>query len=188
MKKGVAGLALAAALLWAAEGLAEDAGGMDAGGMDGNVARAASVRMLQSELMVAALGCHGDLRATLVADYNHFVRQFSPDLIHSANTLRGHFRETYGATHRVRFDSFLTHLANLASLNSIREATYCEDRARLAKAALDLKETDLASFTIATYTKSLAELSDDVPAPRDRRLAARLAAREKAHNAFNASK
>ena len=160
MRKHVAGLALAAAFLWAAEGLAEDASGMD-----GNIARAASVRMLQSELMVAALGCHGDLRATLVSDYNHFVRQFSPALIHSADTLRGHFRETYGAKHRLRFDSFLTHLANRASLNSIREATYCEDRARLAKTALDLKGTDLASFTIATYTKSLAELAEDTPAP-----------------------
>jgi len=184
MKKGVAGLALAAALIWAAEGLAEDAGSMDAGSMDGNIARAASVRMLQSELMVAALGCHGELRATLIADYNHFVRQFSPALIHSADTLRSHFRETYGARHRIRFDSFLTHLANRASLNSIREVTYCEDRARLAKTALDLKGTDLASFTIATYTKSLAELADDVPAPHDRRLAAR----EKGRKGFSASR
>ena len=182
MKKGVVGLALAVAFLWAAEGLAEDAGSMNS--VDSNIARAASVRMLQSELMVAALGCHGDLRATLITDYNRFVRKFSPALLQSADTLRGHFRKTYGATHRIRFDSFLTHLANRASLNSIREAKYCEERAQLAKTAINLQEADLASFTVATYAKNMTGIADNTFALRNRRPATQ----EKAQTAFNTSK
>ena len=147
MGKRIAGFALAAAVLWATSGdkaLAEDPGLA--------VAKAASVRALQSELMVAALACPGDLGVSLIRNYNRFVRHFSPALIRSADTLRGHFRATYGAKHAIRFDSFLTHLANRASLNSIREAAYCEDRAELVEAAMGLNDSDLESFTITAYT------------------------------------
>lgn len=171
MKKGVAVFALATAFLWTVsqESLAEGPGAM---GARDDVARATSVRMLQSELMVAALACHGELRVALVENYNHFVHQFSPALVRSADTLRGHFRQAYGARHQIRFDSFLTHLANQASLNSVREAEYCESRAQLAEAALGIKGADLENFTFATYRANLAALANDVP-PRDRRLAAR---------------
>ena len=138
---------MAAAVLWAASGdkaLAEDSKLV--------IAKAASVRALQSELMVAALACPGDLRVSLIQNYNRFVRHFSPALIRSADTLRTHFRATYGAKHAIRFDSFLTHLANRASLSSIREAAYCEDRAELVEAALGLNDSDLESFTVITYT------------------------------------
>lgn len=147
MRKRIAVFALAAAALWAVSGdkaVAEDASAA--------IAKAASVRALQSELMVAALACPGDLGVSLIQNYNRFVRHFSPALIRSADTLRTHFRATYGAKHAIRFDSFLTSLANRASLSSIREAAYCEDRAALVEAALGLNDSDLESFTVINYT------------------------------------
>jgi|GEM_PF-1074232 len=167
IKNSAMGFALAAAFLWAAsqETFADDTA-------RGGVAGATSVRMLQSELMVAALACQGEFRSRLIKNYNAFVHQFSPALIRSADILRSHFRETYGAKHRARFDSFLTHLANQASLNSIREVKYCEARAQMAETALSLNAGDLENFTIATYTANLAERAEDVPAAYDQPLAA----------------
>ncbi|MCE2510141.1 MAG: hypothetical protein J4G10_04100 [Alphaproteobacteria bacterium] len=169
MRKRIAGFALAALCLWAVTGnqtFAEEPSVA--------VAKAASVRALQSELMVAALACPGDLGVSLVRNYNRFVRHFSPALIRSANTLRTHFRTTYGAEHVIRFDSFLTRLANQASLSSIREAAYCQDRARMVEAALGLNDADLESFTITAYAAS-ADLTGEELFPSH---ATRLAARE----------
>lgn len=165
MGKWIARIALAAACLWFVSGdgaLAESPGVA--------VAEAASVRTLQSELMVAALACPGDLGISLTRNYNRFVRHYSPALLRSANTLRAHFQVIYGAKHAIYFDSFLTHLANLASLNSIREAAYCEDRAKLVEAVLTLNDSDLESFTIANYAMvvDLTEL-DPFVSTRERR-------------------
>lgn len=139
------------------------------------VAKAASVRALQSELMVAALACPGQTGVSLIQNYNRFVRHFSPALIRSADTLRAYFRAIYGAEHTTRFDSFLTRLANQASLSSIREPAYCEDRARMVEAALELNDADLESFTISAYTTTAELIGKELPTPV---LETRLAARE----------
>lgn len=144
------------------------------------VAKAASIRLLQSELMVAALACKGDIGQTLAQKYNAFVRHFSPALIRSADTLRAHFRKTHGAAHAFHFDAFLTALANHASLTSIRETAYCQSRARLAETALGLKDAELEGFSVSTYTTVTANLlaRETEPAASATRLVVREVAAE----------
>lgn len=87
--------------------------------------RALKVRQLQTELMVAALTCARHPTLDIPGYYNRFVRRFGDDLLRNAKVLKGHFRRTHGAGHGKAFDSFVTELANDASMRSLSENNYC---------------------------------------------------------------
>jgi hypothetical protein len=83
---------------------------------------ALEMRVLQSELMVAALTC--DYRA----DYNNFVTRFQPVLSKQGDALRTYFRRVYGAAAAKSLDSFVTQMANAASKLSREEGRrFCQD-------------------------------------------------------------
>ncbi len=72
--------------------------------------QAKAVRVLQSELMVAALAC--DARH----HYSSFVTRYKSDLVQNGQTLKSHFHSAHGA--KKGFDElnrFVTRMANKAS-------------------------------------------------------------------------
>ncbi len=103
---------------------------------------ALSMRLLQTELMVAALSCQRK------SDYNTFVRRFETELVDHGKTLKRLFKRTYGAKTR-QLDSFVTRLANQASQRSLQHRSkYCE------------KSDALFSAVMATEPRVLIALAD----------------------------
>lgn len=81
---------------------------------------ALTMRVMQTELMVAALTCDKSER------YNQFVRKFEAELISSGKDLRQFFVNAYGAQGQQKLDRFVTRLANEASQRSLKDrAEYC---------------------------------------------------------------
>jgi hypothetical protein len=78
-----------------------------------NERQAMTMRVLQTELMVAALTC-GQQGA-----YNRFINQFEGELVTRGKTLRSAFQRLYGGKGQSRLDGFVTRLANEASQRSI---------------------------------------------------------------------
>jgi len=133
---------LFAAALCAVAMLAAPSSGQARDGAPHPTVTAMQVRMLQTELMVAALSCEAK------GQYNAFVRKFSGQLAENGRQLRTHFTKTYGPKAGRRLDSFVTRLANTASAISIRNSqTFCPNlRAILRKA---LNEPDLRLSALA---------------------------------------
>lgn len=83
---------------------------------------AIAFRRLQSELMVAALACR-DARHR--AHYNIFITRFRSMLGHNARLLKTYFRRLHGPMASRKLDTFITRLANEASLASMSDADFC---------------------------------------------------------------
>lgn len=87
---------------------------------------AVNARLLQTEMMVAALAC--DLRP----QYNRAVRTFEKELVKHGRVLRKMFRRNHGASAQRHLDRYITRLANEASARSNYDrATYCRTAASL---------------------------------------------------------
>ncbi len=74
---------------------------------------ALNVRLLQSDMMVAALSCQ------LRDDYNAMVRRFGPELARHGSDLRGLFARTYGSGGEAELNKYVTRLANESSARRI---------------------------------------------------------------------
>jgi len=108
---------------------------------------AVHVRMLQSELMVAALACRdSNPELGMVAGYNDFVRRLSPALVRNSKLLQSHFKKAYGASGENRFAGFETSLANAASKQSM-VGGYCESAAALFQQVAAVQAGDLEQFS-----------------------------------------
>lgn len=91
-----------------------------------NETAAVNARLLQTEMMVAALAC--DLRP----QYNRAVRTFEKELVGHGKVLRRMFRRSHGAAAQRHLDKYITRLANEASARSNYDrATYCRTAASL---------------------------------------------------------
>lgn len=133
LKASVLAMGLALGLLSAAPaGAADCVKAAEAGALE--------VRLVQTELMVAALTCK---RKT---EYNRFVRQFEPVLMKRGRTLQALFKRLHGRQATKRLNGFVTRLANEASLRSIRNSTYCSDATALFDEILSLQPADLGRF------------------------------------------
>lgn len=87
---------------------------------------AVNARLLQTEMMVAALAC--DLRP----QYNRAVRTFEKELVGHGRVLRKMFRRNHGASAQRHLDRYVTRLANEASARSNYDrVTYCRTAASL---------------------------------------------------------
>jgi len=84
------------------------------------------VRKLQSDMMVAALGC--DMRQ----QYNLFATSYRAELKNNSVELMDMFTQQHGAQAKTKHTTFLTTMANDASLRMATSSGYCAD----AKAAL----------------------------------------------------
>lgn len=87
---------------------------------NGNETAAVNARLLQTEMMVAALACN------LRPQYNKAVRTFEKELVRHGKVLRTMFRRDHGASAQRQLDRYITQLANEASARSNYDrVTYC---------------------------------------------------------------
>jgi hypothetical protein len=109
--------------------------------------KAANVRQLQTELMVAALKCTH--KPELSAQYNSFVRTFGKQLVDNARVLQAQFKRNYPKDHQTRFDRFITQLANDASVKSLNAPDFCEEAPHLFDAVMKLDGNQMVAFAAA---------------------------------------
>lgn len=86
---------------------------------------AVRARVVQSEMMVAALSCG------LRNQYNTVVTEFRSELVSHGRVLRSMFQRQHGASGQTALDRYITKLANDASIRSNRaRSAYCESAKR----------------------------------------------------------
>ena len=108
---------------------------------DPNDQAAVRTKMLQTELMVAALRCDSGPR------YNAFVRKFKRDLVAQGTQVKAYFKRVYGADSERRINRFITFLANSASLRSLDAGDrYCASANALFAEVLGRDAGGLAKF------------------------------------------
>jgi hypothetical protein len=112
MNTGRAGRRIAAAALVASALAASDATAICARPQE---RLALESRVLQSELMVAALSCG------YASDYNAFVRKFQPELMLRGQALRDYFARAHGRSGEHQMNRFVTVMANEASSRNIAD-------------------------------------------------------------------
>ena len=138
-------------------------------------ASAVQVRMLQSELMVAALACRdSNPELGMVSQYNEFVHRLGDRLVSHSRVLQAHFQKVYGADGRRRLEAFVTALANDASKRSMTSAGYCESAEELFKEVDVLDRRELERFSAAhaaTLGEPVATCAATPPTRLDKRRA-----------------
>lgn len=85
--------------------------------------QALNTRVLQSELMVAALACGQQ------QEYNAFVTRFEPLLVERGRKMRNYFTRNYGGSAERALNRFVTRIANDAAQRGLQteETEYCEN-------------------------------------------------------------
>lgn len=97
-----------------------------------------NARVLQTELMVAALACGEQQR------YNAFVTTFKSELSQRGKLLRAYFKRVHGPSGENRMNAFVTKLANDASQRTANTPdAYCASSARLFNEVLAASPHDL---------------------------------------------
>lgn len=97
---------------------------------------AVNVRILQSEMMVAALAC--DMRQ----NYNSMISHFKQELVEHGRVLRRMFRRDHGGGAQKALDGFITQLANDASIRSSRaRGEFCVNADQMFSALLSGERT-----------------------------------------------
>lgn len=111
------------------------------------VVEAMHVRLLQTELMVAALQCRQAPQYDFSSKYNAFVMQFSQPLTQNANVLKEHFRKSFGGNHMTQFDRYMTRIANDAGQRGMH-SSYCQNMMPVFESVLALKgNNDLTKYS-----------------------------------------
>jgi len=101
-----------------------------------------TTRVLQAELMVAALSCgQKDV-------YANFVDRFSDTLIDNGASLRAYFETNYGTKAPGALNTFVTRLANQASGRSVTTIDYCNGSARKFAAVMNLNGQAILAYAI----------------------------------------
>lgn len=106
---------------------------------------ALNTRVLQTELMVAALSCDEQQR------YNAFVTNYRSLLATQSASLRAWFRRAYGTAGERELNSFVTRLANDESKRSADTGErYCASAAALMAETLATDPSDFENLTRKT--------------------------------------
>jgi hypothetical protein len=101
-------------------------------------------RRVQTEFMVAGLSCR---HTGFDQRYNTFVIKYRGELRRNANVLKRIFARAYGRNARQRLDSFVTGLANEASMMGSGREDFCEDSARRIGSFLNAETLEAAMPT-----------------------------------------
>jgi len=88
------------------------------------------MRLMQSELMVAALSCSSADR------YNAFVTRYKTELVDYGKTMQKLFKRVHGGNAFKQINAFVTRVANEASLKMAQNSHFCEDASRTFQALL----------------------------------------------------
>jgi N-acyl-L-homoserine lactone synthetase len=103
---------------------------------------ALDTRVLQTELMVAALSCGQR------DQYNAFVIAFKPELQTNGARLKTLFQRLHGSKSKKELNSFVTRLANDASQQSqLIRFTYCNNTLKLFTETMLAPRNDLSAVT-----------------------------------------
>jgi hypothetical protein len=108
---------------------------------------AVNVRVLQTELMVAALSCRAVPGRDFTGHYNAFIKKHGEQLVGHSRVLQGYFKATYGESSRRQLDAFITSLANDASRRSMSSSTFCDESMTLFQEASTLERRDLEKWS-----------------------------------------
>lgn len=108
---------------------------------------AVRVRVMQTELMVAALSCRAVPGRDFTGQYNTFVKRHGDRLVNHGQVLQAYFKSRYGADSRKQLDAFITALANDASRRSMNSATFCDESVELFQEVMSLDRNGLESWT-----------------------------------------
>lgn len=104
-------------------------------------AAALRTRMLQTELMVAALSCNQK------EDYNTFVTHYRPQLKQNGTALKRYFDRSYGRRSAQELNTFTTRLANEASKRSLSDiGKFCTDAKAVFAALRTMPTVQFTAF------------------------------------------
>ena len=126
--------------------------------------RAAHVRILQTELQVAALECANVRGASYNDQYTTFIQRFQDRLKANANLLKAHFQRLYGAGSGHELDIFVTKVANDASSRSMSDMKFCANSATAFQSALAIDKPQFEQAALDHVTDH-SEVGDECPAP-----------------------
>ena len=102
---------------------------------------ALDTRVLQSELVVAALSCGSS------SQYNGFVQKFESELVALGGIFRNYFARIYGPNGEDRMDQTVTRLANIAEVRSMGLGPqYCDYEAQVFATLQSVAPAQLAAF------------------------------------------
>jgi hypothetical protein len=116
-------------------------------------AKQAHLRQMQQEFTVAALSC-GSVQPqheTMADRYNAFIEKFATVLHDNARALLVHFNGHGGTP---GFDSWMTKLANAASVRAATEPDYCDRALTALDTALLITARDIADFAVSNTAAS----------------------------------
>lgn len=102
---------------------------------------ARQVRLLQTELMVAALTCRSNAALNLDGKYGSFAKRFGPELKTHADALKVEFKGN-----ATRLDKYVTSIANASSDVSLSDLRYCDKVVSLFDAVLAVSPGGLDNF------------------------------------------
>jgi hypothetical protein len=105
------------------------------------------VRVMQTELMVAALSCRAVPGRDFTGHYNTFIKSHGERLVGHARVLQSYFKAEYGAESRRQLDAFVTALANDASRRSMNSTTFCDESVQLFQEVVSLDRNGLESWS-----------------------------------------
>lgn len=126
------------------------AAGAEAACATGSELSGLRARVLQTELMVAALSCGESAR------YNAFVTRFRNELQAESKRMQAYFSRVYGRRATKELNAFVTELANNSSQRSVGQAgTFCPQAAALFDSVMALEPKQLRTFAAS---QSFADL------------------------------
>jgi len=119
-----------------------------------SIERAAfEMRMLQTELMVAALACRGSGRRDFAGDYAVFVARHRASLKSHADLLRNLFRNRFGVGSETHLDRYVTALANgYSQASSGGSPAFCARFDMVFAHATSVTAADLGRFAAERAT------------------------------------
>lgn len=117
---------------------------------------AVNVRILQSEMMVAALSCN------MRNSYNTMVVRYQGELVAHGRVLKAMFRRDHGNSAQKELDGFVTQLANDASIRSIKQRqAFCVNAGAVFTDLITGDITTLADKGMSVVEKNVIQ---DMPA------------------------
>jgi hypothetical protein len=105
------------------------------------------VRVMQTELMVAALSCRAVPGRDFTGQYNAFVQRHGEKLVTHGRILTSYFQTRYGEGYRKKLDAFITALANDASRRSMNSATFCDESVQLFQEVASVDRNGLETWS-----------------------------------------
>lgn len=114
---------------------------------------AVNVRIVQTELMVAALSCRAVPDRDFTNQYNAFVRKHGSGLVGNARILQAYFKARYGSEGQRQLDAFITELANDTSRRSMNSPTFCNESVDLFQEAMGIDRRELEAWSTRRTAK-----------------------------------